>query len=65
MSVYASGDLGIVRFIGHVQFAEGVWLGVELKKPSEPSFYHYIIKIITQTCFHVNIKSIEKLNFTA
>ena len=27
--------MGIVRFIGSTEFAEGVWLGVELRKPSK------------------------------
>ena len=33
MCVYVAGEMGTVRFIGHVQFADGVWLGIELKKP--------------------------------
>ncbi|XP_066919361.1 CAP-Gly domain-containing linker protein 4-like [Clytia hemisphaerica] len=33
MSVYLNGQLGLVRFIGRVEFAKGVWLGVELRKP--------------------------------
>ena len=24
---------GVIRYIGHVDFAEGLWLGVELKTP--------------------------------
>lgn len=34
MSVYVNNELGIVRFIGRVEFATGIWLGVELRKPS-------------------------------
>lgn len=43
MCVYVAGDLGTVRFIGNVEFADGVWLGIELKKPSKVHFkltYH-------------------------
>eukprot|EP00112_Aurelia_sp_Birch-Aquarium-sp1_P023216 Seg683.1_Seg683.6 transcript_id=Seg683.1_Seg683.6/GoldUCD/mRNA.D3Y31 product="CAP-Gly domain-containing linker protein 3" protein_id=Seg683.1_Seg683.6/GoldUCD/D3Y31 len=34
MSVYVNNELGITRYIGSVEFASGVWLGVELRKPS-------------------------------
>ncbi len=33
MSVFVNKEMGAVRFIGHTEFAEGVWLGVELRKP--------------------------------
>ena len=35
MSIYVNSELGIVRYIGKVEFASGTWLGVELRKPSE------------------------------
>lgn len=35
MSVFVNKEMGIVRFIGTTEFAEGVWLGVELRKPGE------------------------------
>ena len=36
MSVFVTGaDFGVVRFIGTTQFAKGVWLGIELRKPSK------------------------------
>lgn len=34
MSVYVNGLIGVLRFIGRVEFADGVWLGVELRKPN-------------------------------
>ncbi|CAI7996554.1 CAP-Gly domain-containing linker protein 4, partial [Geodia barretti] len=35
MSVFVTGaDFGVVRFIGTTQFAKGVWLGIELRKPN-------------------------------
>lgn len=39
MCVYVAGDMGTVRFIGNVEFADGVWLGIELKKPSRLLFF--------------------------
>lgn len=33
LSVLVNGELGVVRFIGTAEFAEGVWLGVEMRKP--------------------------------
>ena len=36
MSVLVSKELGIVRFIGTTEFADGIWLGIELRKPSRP-----------------------------
>ena len=36
MNVFVTGaDFGTVRFIGHTSFSEGVWLGIELRKPSK------------------------------
>ncbi len=35
MSVFVSGELGTVRYIGTTEFAEGVWLGVEFRRLSE------------------------------
>ncbi len=36
MSVFANKEMGIIRFIGETEFAPGsIWLGVELRKPSE------------------------------
>lgn len=35
MSVFVSGEMGIVKYIGATEFAEGTWLGVQLKKPSK------------------------------
>ena len=28
-----NGELGVVRYIGSAEFAEGIWLGVEMRKP--------------------------------
>ncbi|KAH8857664.1 CAP-Gly domain-containing linker protein 4 [Schistosoma japonicum] len=33
MQVLCAGEIGIVRYIGPITFAEGIWLGVELRKP--------------------------------
>ena len=38
MSVFVSGEMGIVKYIGTTEFAEGTWLGVQLKKPSKQNF---------------------------
>lgn len=28
-----NGELGVVRYIGQAEFAEGTWLGIEMRKP--------------------------------
>ncbi|CAH8626674.1 unnamed protein product [Schistosoma rodhaini] len=33
MQVLCAGEIGIVRYIGPITFAEGIWLGIELRKP--------------------------------
>ncbi|CAH8535486.1 unnamed protein product [Schistosoma turkestanicum] len=33
MQVLCAGEIGIVRYIGPITFAEGTWLGIELRKP--------------------------------
>ncbi|XP_013420578.1 CAP-Gly domain-containing linker protein 3-like isoform X2 [Lingula anatina] len=33
MSVFCNNELGIIRYIGPTDFADGVWLGVELRTP--------------------------------
>ncbi|OON15949.1 CAP-Gly domain protein [Opisthorchis viverrini] len=33
MQVLCSGEMGIVRYIGPITFADGIWLGIELRKP--------------------------------
>lgn len=35
MSVFVNKEMGAVKYIGTTEFAEGVWLGVELRKPGE------------------------------
>ncbi len=35
MSVFVSGEIGTVRYIGTIAFAEGVWLGVEFRRANE------------------------------
>ena len=35
MTVFVNKEKGSVQFIGTTDFAAGIWLGVELKKPSE------------------------------
>ena len=37
MSVFVNKEMGTVQYIGQTDFAPGVWLGVELKKPSKQS----------------------------
>ncbi|XP_065833452.1 CAP-Gly domain-containing linker protein 4-like [Oscarella lobularis] len=32
--VYFNGEIGTLRFVGTTEFADGIWLGVELRKPS-------------------------------
>ncbi|XP_057290662.1 CAP-Gly domain-containing linker protein 4-like isoform X2 [Hydractinia symbiolongicarpus] len=53
MSVYANNELGIVRFIGRVEFSDGIWLGVELRKPSTYMFLVIInTSLICVNCTH-------------
>lgn len=33
VSVLVNNELGIVRYVGHVEFEEGLWVGVELRLP--------------------------------
>ncbi|CAH8646839.1 unnamed protein product [Dicrocoelium dendriticum] len=33
MQVLCAGEIGTVRYIGPITFADGIWLGVELRKP--------------------------------
>ena len=33
MSILLHSELGVVRYIGAADFAEGIWLGVEMRKP--------------------------------
>ncbi|XP_073243048.1 CAP-Gly domain-containing linker protein 3-like isoform X2 [Porites lutea] len=33
LSVLVNSELGVIRFIGLTEFAEGIWLGVEMRKP--------------------------------
>ena len=36
MNVFVQGaEFGVVRFIGQTAFSEGVWLGIELRRPSK------------------------------
>ena len=51
MSVYVNNELGIVRYIGRIQFADGVWLGIELRKPG---MYMYVYNSIVQ-CIYMYI----------
>lgn len=44
MSVFVNKEMGAVRFIGNTEFAEGVWLGVELRKPCKSIFAPVIVK---------------------
>ena len=37
MSVFVNKEMGVVKFIGKTEFAEGEWLGVELRKPGKSS----------------------------
>jgi len=33
MSVFVNKEMGVVRYLGKTDFEEGLWLGVELRKP--------------------------------
>ncbi|CAL8104193.1 unnamed protein product [Calicophoron daubneyi] len=33
LQVLCAGEIGIVRYIGPITFADGIWLGIELRKP--------------------------------
>ncbi|GAB1605413.1 CAP-Gly domain-containing linker protein 3-like isoform X3 [Argonauta hians] len=33
MGVFCSNELGVIRYIGTTDFAEGIWIGVELRTP--------------------------------
>ena len=39
MSVLVSKEMGVVKFIGATDFADGLWLGIELRKPSKSSLF--------------------------
>ena len=38
-----TGEMGVLRYIGPTQFADGVWLGIELKKPGWQTNVAYIV----------------------
>ena len=53
MSVFVTGaEFGVVRYIGHTAFAEGVWLGIELRRPSE---YLHVHVTVCCTCVYIHI----------
>ena len=49
MSVFVNKEMGVVRYIGKTEFDDGVWIGVELRKPS--------------TCISVTETAVLKLHF--
>ena len=34
MNAFVNGELGTVKYVGRVDFADGIWIGVHLKNPS-------------------------------
>lgn len=53
MSVFANKEMGIVRFIGEAEFAPGIWLGVELRKPSKYMAELHMIHLEWQAGIHI------------
>ena len=45
LSVLVNGELGVVRYIGPAEFAEGKWLGVEMRKPGTIQNLIFNVKI--------------------
>ena len=45
MSVFANKEMGMIRFIGETEFAPGIWLGVELRKPSKWAYWPTYITV--------------------
>ena len=35
MNAFVNGELGMVKYVGRVEFSEGIWVGIHLKNPSE------------------------------
>ena len=35
MNAFVNGELGTVKYVGRVEFAEGIWVGVHLKNQSK------------------------------
>ena len=40
MNAFVNGELGTVKFVGRVDFADGIWIGVHLKNPSMLYIHH-------------------------
>ena len=39
MNAFVNGEIGIVKFIGRVDFSDGIWVGVVLKNEGKPSVF--------------------------
>ena len=44
MNAFVNGELGTVKYVGRVEFAEGIWVGVHLKNQSKNLY----ISVISQ-----------------
>ena len=40
MNAFVNGELGTVKYVGRVEFAEGIWVGVHLKNQSKYGYVH-------------------------
>ena len=40
MNAFVNGELGTVKYVGRVEFAEGIWVGVHLKNQSKYCYVH-------------------------
>ena len=59
MNVFVTGaDFGVVRFIGTTEFAKGVWLGLELRRPSE---WLVCVCVCVCVCVYVMFVALVKL----
>ena len=46
--MFVAGEVGTVKYIGTTNFAEGIWLGIELRRPSKCNME--ILVVTTSSC---------------
>ncbi len=66
MNVFVNKEMGLVRYIGKTEFEDGVWLGVELRKPGGWSLreWSYLVILVWKRggillVYHCRISSHE------
>ena len=45
MNAFVNGELGTVKYVGRVEFAEGIWVGLHLKNQSTYITNHNTIMV--------------------